>query len=119
EITKLIRWLRKFVPEIVESEYSTTLLNYLSKEGFCLELRELVAKQIIQYRYQPAKNSETRVTDKLIVDLKKRFIEVGLRKTRTQLANDHRRCIQAEEEIPVMDKLRVVEEQLMLAKKGD
>ncbi|MBF0364398.1 MAG: DNA primase [Oligoflexia bacterium] len=121
EVNRLIRWLKKIQDEILESEYVTTIINYLSKENFCLEIRELIGNLLFQFKQNSdtsqEKALEEKIVHKLVIDLKVRLKKESLSRKRKALLEQQKSCQQQEDALPIISELMRIDKELGLIKK--
>lgn len=112
EVNRLFRWLKKFQSEILDTEYATTVINYLTKENYSLPLRELIGSTLFNYQYQPELVLDSKHISKLIKDLLSRLKREKLLTKRDELLQQQKNCQKQDEVLPIISELIIIDKQL-------
>ena len=108
-VKKIVLWLKDLYYEIEESQYSTIIRNFLTKEDISLEIRELAGRAL--YRFQ-GNQLDPKVQEKLLLDIKRKLEVEKLRLERNELRKQQRACDADEEANEIMKKISAIEKQL-------
>lgn len=82
EVQKLVRWLRDIYYDIEDSQYIQIVNAHIAEAEYELEIRELVGSSLFRFNGEAL---EDKVRDKLLFDIKNRFIQDKLKRLRSSL----------------------------------
>lgn len=110
EVKRMVSWLKNFVNEINLNEYPEMLLMSMQREGFSLELRELVGAAL--FHFKKAAIDDKKSGPKILFDFKKKLMEATLKKERALLQEKQASSSSEEEILETLKEIGSIQKKL-------
>lgn len=113
EVKRIVQWLKTIYLEIDETEY-TLFIKQKMNEDFSDDIKKVMASSIFNYKNMKL---ESKVVDKMMLDLKKKIKISNLKKQRDLLKIEQKNSITDEESLILLGKIQDLERELLELRK--
>lgn len=116
EVKQMVRTLKNIYYEIGEEDYIDTVQNLCDREGFSIELKEIVGSTL--FNYQPMKIDEKQIK-KLVLDLETKIREEHFKDKRSNLINEAKQTMNPNDKTKIMEQIVLIDKELLNLKKAN
>lgn len=116
EVKQMVRTLKNIYYEIGEEDYIDTVQNLCDREGFGVELKEIVGNTL--FNFQPMRIDEKQ-KQKLIKDIELKIKEEHFKEKRTILINEAKQTINPMDKTKIMEQIVLIDKELLNLKKAN